>query len=57
MDPSSLRVSQNAYFVLLARIKKLLLSTYCDMTLRIGNVTEWTGRDDHEAKRTDRHEC
>ena len=36
MDPRDLRVTQNAYFSLLTRIKQLLHMTFCDGTVEIG---------------------
>ena len=36
MDPRGLRVTKNAYFLLLTHTKKLLLETYCDPTADTG---------------------
>ena len=35
-DPRGLKVTQNAYFSLMTRIKKLLLVTFCDQTAKPG---------------------
>ena len=56
--PRSLRLTQNAYFSLLAHTKKLLLMTFCDQTAGIESVT---GQDDNynataDAGRTKRRE-
>ena len=36
MDPSGLKVTENAYFLLLTHTKQLLLVTFCDTTAGIG---------------------
>ena len=46
MDPRVLRVTQNAYFSLLTHTKKLLLVTFCDLTVETG-----FGFRTHERKR------
>ena len=46
MDPraSSLRVTKNAYFSLLAHVKQILLVTFCATTARIESVMEQEGQ-------------
>ena len=56
MDPMGLRVTNIAYFSLLAHIKQLLFVTFCDMITGIGSKTGQDGADDANDGRTDRHE-
>ena len=43
MDPKGLRVTQNAYYLLLTHAKELLLVTFCDPIAKTG-VSFWTHR-------------
>ena len=53
MDPTSLRVMQNACLSLLKDAKWLLLSTFCDPT---AGIVKWDRTDGTDTVRTDRRE-
>ena len=52
MDPRDMRVTKNAYFLLLTNTKQLLLVTFCDAAFGIG-ANFWTQARTNERMDTD----